>query len=81
MSGGKYEISAFAPVETQLRAQRLRPVAELLCVIFDFVKRGFTPDKDQPISWFERAIRIAVGVVILIFLGALLSFVVGDLKK
>jgi hypothetical protein len=41
----------------------------LFALCADFIRTGFHPDRTEPLAWYDRAIRIVGGFLILIVVG------------
>jgi hypothetical protein len=42
----------------------------LFSICFDFIRTGFHPDRAEPLAWYDRAIRIVGGFLIIVVFGS-----------
>jgi len=61
---GQAEVSPFAPLPTQIAANRVRGVFFLI----DLIRSGISPGPTDPKAWYDRAIRSIGGAIILLVL-------------
>jgi len=74
----EYQVSPFA--STQMEGPR-RAWA-LFSTCFDLIRTGFRPDRAEPLAWYDRAIRIVGGFLILVGFGAgLILLAIQTFKK
>jgi len=61
---GQVEVSPFAPLPTQIAANRVKGVFFLI----ELIRSGISPGPTDPKAWYDRAIRSIGGVIIVLVL-------------
>ena len=61
----RYQWALFAPAGME----GPKRVVGLFALCFDIIRTGFHPDRLEPLAWYDRAIRIVGGILILAVFG------------